>query len=81
MTFSTGIFLTAIRFVEPLFRYLMLAMIYQYFGLILGDKEGESEEQKLLKNDALSSFLASSLNVELVYILLKSITTFSRKGQ
>ena len=33
-----------------------------------------------MKSDVLSSFLSSSLNVELVYILLKSITTFSKKN-
>jgi len=32
-----------------------------------------------VQNDALSSFLSSSLNVELVFILLSSITTFSKK--
>lgn len=32
-----------------------------------------------MQNDALSSFLSSSLNVELVFILLSSITTFSKK--
>lgn len=49
--------------------------------MILDDqKNGESEEEKLVKSDVLSSFLSSSLNVELVYILLKSITTFSKKN-
>lgn len=32
-----------------------------------------------MQHDALSSFLSSSLNVELVYILLSSITTFLSK--
>ena len=32
MTFSTGIFLTAVRLYEPLFRVLLLQMIYQFFG-------------------------------------------------
>jgi len=32
MTFSTGIFLTAVRFVEPLFRYLLWQTMYQYYG-------------------------------------------------
>ena len=42
MTFSTGIFLTAVRFVEPLFRYLLLSIIYQYYGLEV-ETEGETE--------------------------------------
>ena len=32
-----------------------------------------------LQSNVLSSFLSSSLNVELVYILLESISTFSKK--
>ena len=82
MTFSTGIFLTAVRFIEPLFRYLMLSLVYQYYGLVLDAlKEGQNEEQKLIEKDALSSFLSSSLNIELVYVLLQSITTFSKPKQ
>lgn len=34
-----------------------------------------------MKTNALSSFLQSSLNVELVYILLQSITEFSKKSK
>ena len=33
-----------------------------------------------MQHDTLSSFFSSSLNVELVYILLMSITTFSKKS-
>lgn len=32
MTFSTGIFLTAARFVEPLFRYIIWTKYYQFYG-------------------------------------------------
>ena len=32
MTFSTGIFLTIVRLYEPLFRVLLLRVIYQFFG-------------------------------------------------
>jgi hypothetical protein len=50
MTFSTGIFLTAVRFIEPLFRYMMLAYVYQYYGLVLDHvKKGETDEEKLIK--------------------------------
>lgn len=80
MTFTTGIGLTAVRFFEPLFRYLIISKIYEYWGEIYKPNENESsEKEKQVQNDALSSFLSSSLNVELVYILLSSITTFSKK--
>ena len=32
MTFSTGIFLTGVRMYEPLFRVLILQLMYQFFG-------------------------------------------------
>ena len=68
MTFSTGIFLTAVRFHEPLFRFLIVKDIYEYWGEIYSDESTEQEQQ--INNDALSSFLNSSLNVELVFIIL-----------
>ena len=82
MTFTTGIGLTAVRFFEPLFRFLMITKIYEYWGEIYKPREDEgSEQEKQVQNDALSSFLSSSLNVELVFILLSSITTFTKKKQ
>jgi hypothetical protein len=80
MTFSTGIFLTVVRMFEPLFRFLVLSQIYEFWGEIYKSGDGQSEEEKQIENDALSSFLSSSLNVELVYILLNSITTFSKRS-
>lgn len=43
------------------------------FGLVYADKEDGIESQ------VLSSFLASSLNIELVYIILAGITRFSHE--
>lgn len=80
MTFSTGIFLTVVRLFEPLFRFLVLKSIYEFWGGIYKSKDGLSEEEKQIENDTLSSFLSSSLNVELVFILLNSITTFSQRS-
>lgn len=79
-TFTTGIFLTIARMFEPLFRFLVFSQFYEFWGEIYKSKDGQSEEEKQIENDALSSFLSSSLNVELVYILLNSITTFSKRS-
>lgn len=79
MTFTTGIFLTAVRFVEPLFRYMFWSQVHQFYGEVYQPNDMTAEERQV-QNDALSSFLLSSLNVELVFILLQSITTFNRKG-
>ena len=79
MTFSTGIFLTIVRLVEPLFRHLTLKVIYGFWGVIYEPKlEGQSEEELRVASESLNRILASSLNVELVYIILKSITAFNR---
>ena len=80
MTFSTGIFLTVVRLIEPLFRYLTLKKIYEFWGVLYEPKaDGQSEEELRAMTDSLNRILASSLNVELVYIILKSITAFNRK--
>lgn len=86
MTFSTGIFLTLARLYEPLFRVIILQNIYQFFGKIYdpkskdGDKDGESVAELEAQDQALNSILTSSLNVELVYVVLKSIASFSANG-
>ena len=55
-------------------------MIYGYFGEIyepkLSDAHGIEELQ--MQDKALNQILTSSLNVELVYVVLKSITSFSK---
>ena len=79
MTFSTGIFLTIIRLYEPLFRILTIQIIYQWFGQIYDPKlkDNLSLDQLKAQDQALNTILTSSLNVELVYVVLKSITSFS----
>ena len=68
--------MTGIRFFEPLFRYLIISWIYQYFGFIY---QNTNRDETILESQALSGFLSSSLNVELVYTLLKSITCLYKK--
>jgi hypothetical protein len=74
MTFSTGIFLTGARLLEPFFRFILLQKWYQYYG----EEPPVDKDNLELFNVPLSNFISSSLNVELVYILLESITTFSK---
>ena len=79
MTFSTGIFLTLVRLYEPLFRVMFIQAIYQFWGSIYEPKlkGAKSIDELKAQDQALNSILTSSLNVELVYIILKSITSFS----
>lgn len=80
MTFTTGIFLTGVRFAEPLIRVLCMESMYGFFGELyepkLSDAHGIEELRR--QDKALSQILTSSLNVELVYVVLKSITSFSQ---
>jgi len=46
-------------------------MFLKYFGVLVDEKKEGIDAQ------VLSSFLSSSLNIELVYIILTGITSFS----
>jgi hypothetical protein len=50
--------------------------VYGWFGILLDEKEINASEQYM--NDTLVTFLTSSLNVELVHIILESITKHSK---
>lgn len=69
--FSTGIMLAFLRLYEPFFLFLLKRFFLNCFGIIL-DKEDAG-----VKTKTLSTFLSSSLNVELVHIILKGIKKFS----
>lgn len=68
--FSTGIVLAFLRLYEPFFLYLVKEFCLNCFGILL-EKDEDGMQSKTL-----SSFLASSLNVELVHIILKGIKKF-----
>jgi hypothetical protein len=80
MLFTTGIFLTAVRLCEPLFRLIIVKQTYEFMG-ILYDDENRKEKARQLETDTLNAFLNSSLNVELVYVILFSITTFAKNSK
>jgi hypothetical protein len=67
-SFSMGIGLTLIRINEPLFRFLIKKKFYEMWGILI-DEDGE-KTNKLYLSDTLQSFLTSSLNIELVNIIL-----------
>ena len=71
-----------VRLFEPLFKLLVAKQIYQFWGEVYEPKPGEEDEVEMqIASDSLSTFLSSSLNVELVYIILTSITAFSDKDE
>jgi hypothetical protein len=66
----TGLTLGLIRTMEPYFLYLIKKVFNSLFGVVMD----EEELKKSKINDTYSAFLNSSLNIELVHIILKSIT-------
>jgi hypothetical protein len=48
---------------------------------VLYDDENRKEKARQLETDTLNAFLNSSLNVELVYVILFSITTFAKESK
>lgn len=70
--FSTGIGLALIRLNEPVFKHLNRQFFLGCFGVVVEDqKDG-------LESETLSGFLSSSLNIELVHVILKGITKFNK---
>lgn len=70
--FSTGIGLAILRLNEPVFKHINKQFFFACFGILIEDKkEG-------LESETLSGFLSSSLNIELVHIILKGITKFNK---
>ena len=63
-----------IRTLDPYYLFLLQQTIYELFGHI------KDEPEEGIQAQVLSSFLASSLNIELVYIILAGITKFSASG-
>lgn len=63
--------MTFLRLYEPFFQFLIKRFFLNCFGILL-DMEDVGVQTKTL-----STFLASSLNVELVHIILKGIKKFS----
>lgn len=63
--------LALVRLYEPFFVFLIKQFVKRCFGIVL------SQDPEGIKTQTLSTFLASSLNVELVHIILKGIKKFS----
>lgn len=74
----TGTIMSLIRIQEPYFKFLIKKQFYAYFGILMDEKDDQNSQNYI--NDSLATFLTSSLNVELVHVILESITKHS-KGQ
>lgn len=69
---STGIFMGIIRLFEPYFLFLFKQAFFTLYGLPYTEEQLEERQSKI--TDMTSAFLKSSLNIELVHIILKAIS-------
>lgn len=70
--FITGFMMGIIRIFDPYYRFLIQQSVMSWFGII------KDEPKEGIMAEVLSSFLSSSLNIELVYIILSGIVRFSK---
>jgi hypothetical protein len=71
--FITGQAMVMIRLFDPFYRFMIRQTFFEYFGIV------NTEPKEGIKARQLTTFLTSSLNIELVYIILAGITRFSNE--
>ena len=71
----TGFIMSLIRIQEPYFKFLFTRWRKNLVGIPM--EERDIKNSQLYINDSLVTFLTSSLNVELVHVILESITKYT----
>lgn len=62
--FGNGVFLTIVRLMDPIYRFIVKQAFYENFGIVL------KEEMEGIESKPLNTYLAESLNLELINIIL-----------
>lgn len=69
---STGLFMGVIRLFEPYFFFLFKKAFFTLFGQPYTEEQLDEKQNQI--TDTTNAFLKSSLNIELVHIILKAIS-------
>ena len=69
--FGNGVFLTIVRLRDPIYRFIVKQGFYENFGIVL------KEQIEGIESKPLNSYLAESLNLELINIILQGILKFA----
>ena len=68
--------MSIIRSREPYFKFLIRREVCGWFGIPMTEDDIKNSQNYV--NDSLATFLTSSLNVELVHVILESITKYTK---
>jgi hypothetical protein len=71
----TGVIMSGVRVSEPYMRFLIVKWWKELFGVLMDERD--INDKQVYANDSLATFLTSSLNVELVHVILEAITKFT----
>ena len=66
----TGLVMSIVRIREPVFWSIVKTKVYQYFGELIPEEQASATQV----DGTLLSFLMSSLNIELVHIILTTVS-------
>lgn len=67
--------MSGVRVSEPYMRFLIVKWWKELFGVLMDERD--INDKQVYANDSLATFLTSSLNVELVHVILEAITKFT----
>ena len=71
----TGVVMSTVRISEPYMKFLITKWWKELFGILMDEKDITNSQ--VYVNDSLATFLTSSLNVELVHVILEAITKYT----
>ena len=72
--FSTGTCLSLVRIIDPYYRHIIKVSILELFGFVIDEYD---KNKKKNNTKPLNNYLAESLNLELINIILQGVSGFA----